>query len=135
MKSYWGSGCKAPPILNLSSRWRRVFNFTPRSLNPREKSHRFSWLGGWMGPRSGLDTVANRKISNPYQKSNSGLLALSLVTLLTELPRSAVPSVLEHLLLKIHETELFSSSVSSSSYRCCFTRYSTIKSEQFRKQT
>jgi hypothetical protein len=38
MKAYWGSGCIAPRILNLDSRWRRVVSFTPRTLYPQGKS-------------------------------------------------------------------------------------------------
>jgi hypothetical protein len=28
------------------------------------------WIGGWVGPRAGLDAVANRKIPSPCQESN-----------------------------------------------------------------
>jgi len=38
MKTYWGSGCIAPRILNLSTRWRWVFSFTPWLLHPKGKS-------------------------------------------------------------------------------------------------
>jgi hypothetical protein len=37
MKAYWGSGCIAPRLLDLGTRWRWVVSFTPRSLYPRGK--------------------------------------------------------------------------------------------------
>jgi hypothetical protein len=38
MKAYWGSGDITPCILDLSTRWRRVFSFTPLPLYPQGKS-------------------------------------------------------------------------------------------------
>jgi hypothetical protein len=35
MKTYWGSGCIAPRILNLRTRWWWVVNFPPRQFYPR----------------------------------------------------------------------------------------------------
>ena len=35
MQAHWNRGI-APLILNLGTRWRRVVNFTPRPLYPRE---------------------------------------------------------------------------------------------------
>jgi len=29
------------------------------------------WIGGWVGPRAGLDVMVKRKISNPCQASNT----------------------------------------------------------------
>jgi len=31
-------------------------------LWPRERAPSIHWLGGWVGPRTGLDTVVKRKI-------------------------------------------------------------------------
>jgi len=28
------------------------------------------WIGGWVGPRAGLDAVVRRKIPSPYRDSN-----------------------------------------------------------------
>jgi hypothetical protein len=33
-------------------------------FNPRER-HDTHWIGGWMGPRTGLDNVHNRKFLTP----------------------------------------------------------------------
>jgi hypothetical protein len=38
MKTYWRSGCIAPRILDIGSRWRWVVSFTPRPLYPQGKS-------------------------------------------------------------------------------------------------
>jgi hypothetical protein len=53
MKTYCGCGGIAPRILNLST---RVVNFTPEVIAPG--TH---WIGGWVVPRAGLDTVTKRK--------------------------------------------------------------------------
>jgi len=49
---------------------------------PRTRDSDAHWIGGWMDPRAILDVVAKKKKSLPV-----GLLACSLVTELTELPR------------------------------------------------
>jgi hypothetical protein len=36
----------------------------PRPLYPRVKSPGIHWIGGWVGPRTGLDDVENRKFLN-----------------------------------------------------------------------
>jgi hypothetical protein len=38
MKAYWGSGCIAPRIVDLGTRWRWVVSFTPRPLYPQGRS-------------------------------------------------------------------------------------------------
>jgi hypothetical protein len=54
-------------------------------------SGRFSpgthWIGGWMGPRVGLNAVAKRKIPSPCLESNPDRPARGLVTILSELHR------------------------------------------------
>jgi hypothetical protein len=37
------------------------FSFTHRPLYPRERALGTHWLGGWMGPKAGLDDVEKRK--------------------------------------------------------------------------
>jgi hypothetical protein len=54
--------------------------FTPGGRTPG--TH---WIGGWLGPRAGLDTVvARRKIPIPWRESNPGRPARSLVTISTQ---------------------------------------------------
>jgi hypothetical protein len=50
-----GSGCIAPHILDLDTSCRWV------SLYPRENNSGTHWIGGWVGPRAGLDDVEKRK--------------------------------------------------------------------------
>jgi hypothetical protein len=38
MKAYWGSGCLVLRILDLGTRWRWVFSFTPQPFYPQGKS-------------------------------------------------------------------------------------------------
>jgi len=58
-----GSGGTAQHILNLSTNG--VFGFSPWPLYPRERASGSNWIGDWMGPRAGLDTVVKRKKSQP----------------------------------------------------------------------
>jgi hypothetical protein len=43
---------------------------TPAAL-PSGRSPGTHWIGGWVGPRAGLDAVVKRKIPTPYRDSNS----------------------------------------------------------------
>jgi len=38
-------------------------------FTPREKARDTHWIGGWVGPRTGLDTVVNRTIPSPCRDS------------------------------------------------------------------
>jgi len=60
MKTYWGRGCTAQRFPNLGITWRWVASFTPRPLYPRDKSPHTHSIWGWMGPRTGRNTVAKR---------------------------------------------------------------------------
>jgi hypothetical protein len=42
-------------FLNLGTRWRWVVSFTPQLLYPGERAPGTHWIGGWVGPRAGLD--------------------------------------------------------------------------------
>jgi hypothetical protein len=54
-KAYKGNWGTAPLILVYDTRWRRVINFTPRPLYPREKNSWYPLDMGWLGPRASLD--------------------------------------------------------------------------------
>jgi hypothetical protein len=41
----------------------------PGRFNPGERALSANWIGGWVGPRAGLDDV--EKILDPYRDSNS----------------------------------------------------------------
>jgi hypothetical protein len=42
----------------------------PGRFTPKERPPGTHWLGGWVGPRAGLDTVSRRKFPSPRQDSN-----------------------------------------------------------------
>jgi hypothetical protein len=48
-------------ILNLGTRWRWVVSVTLRVLYPQAKNPRNLFIGGWVCPRAGLDTLKKRK--------------------------------------------------------------------------
>jgi hypothetical protein len=58
-------------ILNIGSRWGWVVSTTPRPrFTPRERTPGTNWVGGWVGPRAGLDAGARIKVLYPCQGSN-----------------------------------------------------------------
>jgi hypothetical protein len=60
MMTYWGSGGISPRILNPAldgGMW-------SASL-PSRYTHGTHWIGGWVGPRAGLDATEKRKIPAP----------------------------------------------------------------------
>jgi hypothetical protein len=72
VKMYWGSGGSTPGILNLSARWNWMVSFTLRHFTPRKKAPGTHWIGGWVGPRAGLDAVAKRKIPSSSWELSAG---------------------------------------------------------------
>jgi hypothetical protein len=60
-----GSGGIALRILDLGTSWWWSAS-RPGCFNPREKAPGTHWIGGWVGPRAGLDTV-NQHISTSAQ--------------------------------------------------------------------
>jgi hypothetical protein len=66
-----GSGGIASRILDLGTGWRWAVIFMPRPLCPQERAACTHWIGGWVGPRAGLDAVVKRKIRSPCRDSNS----------------------------------------------------------------
>jgi hypothetical protein len=61
----------------------------PGRFIPREKAPRTRWIGGWVGLRSGLDTVAEKKFCT-YRELNPAHTVRSSVIVLTELARLLV---------------------------------------------
>jgi hypothetical protein len=57
----------------------------PAALPPLRIATGTPWIGGWVGPRAGLDAMAKRKFLCPCRNSNPGRLARSLVTVLIEI--------------------------------------------------
>jgi hypothetical protein len=48
----------------------------PAALPPWEKAPGAHWIGGWMGPRAGVDAEEKGKISCPCWESNPVSLAV-----------------------------------------------------------
>jgi hypothetical protein len=70
MKTYWGSGCIAPRILSTSALdGCERSALRPGRFTPRERVPGTHWIGGWVGPRAGLDAVSKRKIHSPRRES------------------------------------------------------------------
>jgi hypothetical protein len=42
----------------------------PGHFTPRERAPGTRWIGGWVGPRAGLDAVSKRKIPSSGRESN-----------------------------------------------------------------
>jgi hypothetical protein len=42
----------------------------PGHFTPRERAPGIHWIGGWVGPRTILDVVVERKIPSPHWKLN-----------------------------------------------------------------
>jgi len=67
----WGSGGVASLILNLGFSWRWVVNLMPLLLSSVKEPLGPHWIGGWVGPRAGVD-VWDRQISFPCWDLNHG---------------------------------------------------------------
>jgi hypothetical protein len=52
-----GNKVKAPRILSLGTRWRKVTRFTHRPFIPGKRASGTHWIGGWVGHITGLDAV------------------------------------------------------------------------------
>jgi hypothetical protein len=65
MKAQRGSSGKALLILDPGSSWGWVISTTPRPLYPRKRPGTHC-IGGWVGPRAGLDVCEK---SRPHRDS------------------------------------------------------------------
>ena len=64
MKAYGGHGRTAPLILKPVAKWKWVVSFTLLSLYLQERTP-VMLVGGWVGPRAGLDVLRKRKPKVP----------------------------------------------------------------------
>jgi hypothetical protein len=64
METYTVISCIAPPILNLTTRWRSVVNFTPRPLYPWKRSP------PTIEKEAGLDVLEKGKTLHPCRDVN-----------------------------------------------------------------
>jgi hypothetical protein len=49
-----------PRSLDLGTSWRWAVTFTPRPLYSGERALDANGIGGWLGPRAGLDNMDKR---------------------------------------------------------------------------
>jgi hypothetical protein len=64
------SGGLAPPFLTLALDGCEWATSHPSHFTLRERAPITHWIGGWVGPRAGLNTMEKRKIFCPYEESN-----------------------------------------------------------------
>jgi hypothetical protein len=58
----WGSGGIAPPFLTSALDGGEWSASSHCLFIPEERAPGTHWIGGWVGPRAGLDAVETRKI-------------------------------------------------------------------------
>jgi len=71
MNKYWGSGGIAPRILTSTLDGGGRSASRPSRFTPREGALGTNRIGGWMGPRAGLNTVVghHKTIKKCYKNS------------------------------------------------------------------
>jgi hypothetical protein len=121
-----GSGDIARRILNLGTRWRWLASFTPQALYPGERAPGTHWIGGWVGPRAGLNAVAKRNNTYHYRESKPGRPAHSSATILPELPRLLHSPDLAHFSKEISVRKMIFLWLWTESLLCYSTRSSLI---------
>jgi hypothetical protein len=90
MKTYCGVKVNLHAFLNLALDGSEWSASRPGRFIPGERVHDTHWIGGWVGPSAGLDTVVKRKITIPCRELNLDRPAGSLVVIPTELLRLMV---------------------------------------------
>jgi hypothetical protein len=48
-------------LLNLDTKWRGVARFTLPPIYSKERAPSTHWIGGWVGPRAGLEASEKKK--------------------------------------------------------------------------
>jgi hypothetical protein len=94
MKTYWGSGSIAPPFLTSALDGGEWLASCLCRFTPGEGACGTHWIGGWVGPRVGLDTVEKRKILH-CQELNLGHPASSLWLCQLSYPNFDLVTVIE----------------------------------------
>jgi len=85
-----GSGCIAPLIINLGTRWRWVVSFTPRPLYPRGKSPWYPLDRRICGPQSRSGRDGEEKNSQPLPGLKSPIIQPVAQRYITELTRHRI---------------------------------------------
>jgi hypothetical protein len=87
MKAYWGSGGIAETFLTSAQDGGEWAASRPGRLTPRERAPGTHWIGGWVGPRAGLDAVVKRTFPSFCRDSNLPIIQLVAQRYTTELTR------------------------------------------------
>jgi hypothetical protein len=71
-----GSGCIGPHILGFGASWRWVVSFTSQPLcttvkGPPPPLTGIHWIGGWVGPRVGLDDSDGKYLACPGTRAQT----------------------------------------------------------------
>jgi hypothetical protein len=61
IKSVWWSVCRDPQFLDLGTSCNKWSALHPDRFTPGERAPVTHWIGGWVGPRTGLDDLEKRK--------------------------------------------------------------------------
>jgi hypothetical protein len=61
MKVYWGVEVQLHAFLTPALDGGEWSASRPGRFTPREIAHDTHWIGGWVGPRAGLDAMVKRK--------------------------------------------------------------------------
>jgi hypothetical protein len=70
IKTHWWSGGISQLTLTSALDGGEWSASRPGRFISSERAPSTHWVGGWVGPKAGLDTVSKRKIPNPRQESN-----------------------------------------------------------------
>jgi hypothetical protein len=70
MKTFWERRYSSMHSLTSALDGGELSASRPGQFTPRERASSTHWIGGWVGPRAGLDTVS-KKILSPRRESNT----------------------------------------------------------------
>jgi FtsP/CotA-like multicopper oxidase with cupredoxin domain len=65
MKAYWGVEVYFYAFLNSALDGGEWSASHPGRSTPKERAPGIHWIGGWMEPKAGLDTVVKKKFPGP----------------------------------------------------------------------
>jgi hypothetical protein len=80
-------------ILDLGTRWRWVFSFTPLPLYPWGKSPGTHWIGGWVGPRREKSCIAGNRTRVVQPVAIPTLVLILIASLNNKLKKTFVGNV------------------------------------------
>jgi hypothetical protein len=76
MKDYWGVEVYHHAFSTLALDGGEWSASRSSRFNPGKEPPNSHWIGGWVGPKAGLDAVVKRKIFRPCRDSNPPIIQL-----------------------------------------------------------